>query len=194
MRRLTIPLALSLTLLVSATALADGSRQSSDVDPQLRAPGGLLDDGMKHRSPQLTLFVGLPSWYWGFGPVGIGGRFYAPLLHQGLLPGVNDSFGIEVGADLSFYGFNTFASFLDIPVEAMWTLHLVPSVAAYLKFGVALELRFGSGYWGGYRWSNGDVGPVLVGAAGVSVQLTPRITLRLEFGYPWFKLGLGFPF
>ncbi len=191
------PLLVLLALALGAPAFAAHTNPDT-IDPALRESGGLLDGSSRVRERELVFLVGMPDWYggWGFGwrPLGLGVRASLPLLHNGLLPDVNDSLGLEVGADLSFWAFSRWATFLDIPVELKWSLYLVPKVAVFLKLGIALEMQFGQGCWGNTCYGSSFFVPVPVAAVGLAAQMTSKISLRLEFGYPWFKIGIGVPF
>src|SRR5689334_6777873 len=99
-------------------------------------------DRSAHRRPFVfSLFTGVP-YYYGFGPVGLGARFYIPILHDGFIPALNDEFGIEFGGDFTFYG--VWAGYggygLSIPVEVLWDFHLHPRFDVYGKVGVAFTL------------------------------------------------------
>ncbi len=198
MRSLPSALALALALALSTPAFAEGAdpvTRDPALSPELRAPGGLLDASPKVRQPMASVFLGFPQWWYGFyaGPVGLSGRFTFPLLHNGLLPGVNDSLGLDVGVDLTFLMFRNYGTVFDIPAELMWSLHFVPRVAGYVKLGLALEMNFGTICYGPNSCVSGTVGLVPVGAAGLSAQLTPGLVLRVEAGYPWVKIGIGVP-
>jgi hypothetical protein len=186
-----------LALSCSTLSWAESPRKEK-AEWESSTTGTLLDASSHRRPQQLSVFLGLP-WYRGFGgvfPGGIGGRFYFPLLHDGFLPGVNDSLGLEVGADLSFYAYWRNAPLglsLAVPFEAMWQLHVLPRLAAYLKLGVALDFGFANTCSpNGYCGPNGYIWPFVVATGGLAVQLTQAIALRLEVGYPWLRLGLGF--
>lgn len=201
MRRLRAPAAplLALSLLVALVAAPRAARADDDVGDRLdaRAAGGLLDGSSHRRRNQLSVFVGLP-WYWGFVgavPAGLGGRFYVPLLHDGFLPEVNDSLGFEVGADLSFHSMGAgraLGASLAFPLEALWKLHVLPRFGVYGKLGFAIDVGFpGTCAPNGTCVAAGYVWPFFVASAGLSVDLTRAVSVRLEGGYPWVRLGLG---
>jgi len=195
MRRIALCLSLALLTPVAASAQSEGGgRPAQSLDPSFRRPGALMDASPQRRPNMLAVFVGFPYSYWGWGgvPLGVSGRYYLPLLHDGFIPTVNDSFGLDVGADvLLVFGPGVF--FVDVPAELMWALHFTPDVTGYMKLGVALELGFSgtTTCWGnqcitGFRpW----VEPV--GALGVIIKLNQQLQLRLEGGYPWGKIGLN---
>lgn len=189
-------LPVSLALALSTTAFADGADSVTHdpaLSPELRAPGGLMDASPHQRRASASIMVGLPQWWWGFGPVGVSGRLTFPLLHNGFVPEVNDSLSLDVGADFAFLAFRYYGTVLDIPAELMWSLHFVPRVAGYVKLGLALEMNFGQVCYGPNYCSNSAVGLVGVGAVGLVANLTQSLLLRVEAGYPWFKVGIGVP-
>jgi hypothetical protein len=185
MRRL--PLLLVLALAASAPAFAQGD---AGLDPSLRGRDSLTDVSAKTRPHMLSFFVNIPAFYYGWGgvPFGVGGRYMLPILHNGLAPELNDSISLEFGADLLAVGGLYWG--LGIPIEALWTLYIVPRFAAYLKLGVALEVHFGNWCYGAV--CGVPVVPGFIGAVGGMFKLSEAISLRFELGYPGFKVGLGF--
>lgn len=181
-----------MAVLMSGLAWADET--STSLDASFRGPGAIDDRTPQRRIQLVTVFVGVPAWYWGWGgfPFSVGARFYQPVLHDGFLPTVNDSFGIEVGGDLIGVGTRPFVAQLSIPAEAMWQFHFTPQLSAYLKLGLALELRFGNWCWNG-GGCGGGVGAGPIANIGVAVKLTQALWLRVEAGYPGLRLGLSFP-
>ncbi len=187
--------ALVLSTVLAFTAVASEGPTANNVglDPSLRGPGALDDRSPQHRPQLISVFLGIPAWYGGYGgfPFSVGGRFFQPILHDGLIPEANDSIGIEVGADFLGIGARPFAGLFSIPIELMWAFHFTPRLAAYVKLGVALEIRFTSWCWGGVCGTGAAAGPIA--DLGVWFKATDSIYLRLELGYPGVKLGVGFP-
>jgi hypothetical protein len=182
-----------LALLLTTSALAD---TRVNADPSMYEPGGFMDVSAHHRPQQLSVFLGLPFFYYGYGglPLGASVRYTIPILHDGFAPTINDSFSLELGGDVALFGYGNGLNLLvDIPVEAMWTLHLFPKFAAYLKVGLALEVRSGN-----YCWNNGvctagtGFVPVPIADVGFFYKFSEAVALRVELGYPWLKVGLAF--
>ncbi|MDP1915496.1 MAG: hypothetical protein Q8L14_04560 [Myxococcales bacterium] len=196
MRSFALATVLVVSSFASSEAFADeDTRPSGSLDSSLRGPGSLSDASPQRRQPMLSLFLGFPAGYFGFGgfPFSIGGRYLQPILHDGFVPSINDSFSIEFGADLFALSHRDyFGAMLAIPIEAMWALHFSNKFSGYLKLGAAIELRFlGPWCWGGS--CNNFVGAGLIGGVGIMYRITDAITFRLELGYPGLKVGLGFP-
>ena len=190
-----------MAFLMAATAFADTGHTSSDItvnndvtiNSGLHGQGSLSDASPQHRNAMISVFLGLPFGYWGYGfPFGVGGRYLLPILHDGFVPGINDSFNLEFGADLSLVSGAYFVPFISVPIEAMWQLFFVPKFSGYLKLGVALEMSFASYCFGSVCRSGFGLGAIPIGAIGVMFHFNDKIALRLEAGYPWFKVGLGF--
>lgn len=193
MRRTSF-LVLSLALMSSSVALADDATTPppGEGGSVFRQQGGLLDRSPQRRSQELSFFLGLPYnyFYYGFG-VGLGARYYIPILHDGFIPAVNDEFGIEFGADFTGAFGGYFLPIIDIPVEVMWNFHFTPKFSAYAKVGVALELSIYSNAYLTYS-AGTHVGVQPVSGVGLHYKINDTINLRAEVGYPWVKIGLGF--
>jgi hypothetical protein len=195
------PVALAIVLATSfaaPTAFADDDKPASSggsVDPSLRGPGSLSDASPQRRHPMLSFFVGFPAGYWGYGgiPFGVGARYLQPILHDGFVPSLNDSFSVEAGVDFYALGAARFGAALAIPIEAMWALYFSTKFSGYLKVGAALEIRFA----GDWCWGNGPCGGLLaaglIAQLGIMYRITDAITLRAELGYPGLKVGIGLP-
>jgi hypothetical protein len=185
--------------LMATPVLADDPPPSGSDTPTestWRRKGALLDRSPQRRSNMLSLFVGLPYGYFYYGfPFGIGGRFLIPLVHDGFIPALNDSFSIEFGLDLTgAAGFGRFYPTLGIPVEVMWAFHLTEKFAAYAKLGAVLEINFvpyvcSGGFCGPAR---GVVSASPIGNVGIIYKFSQSVSFRAEAGYPWVKIGLGF--
>jgi len=162
----------------------------------VKGQDGLLDKSTGHvRQPMLSFFLGFPfgtgygySGYYGVFNFGLGARFYIPIVQEGFLPMLNDSFGIEFGADTIFVfgGFGYGLGFaLGIPVEARWSFHIFPKLEAYAKLGIGLGLFF---------WSGVTPYPIFVANVGVLFRLNKTFYLRAELGSPAVKVGIGIAF
>lgn len=197
MRRVSPALVLALAL-SSAPALADETTSSSNPPPAInfREPGALQDASPQHRQHMLSLFLGFPYGYWWFGgfPLAVSGRYYLPILHDGFVPQLNDSFAIEFGADFAAIFGTRFYPFLSIPAEATWGLHFTQNFAGYLKLGIALRLAFGQVYdrAGNLIYNGFGLGADPIAGIGIWYKFSQNLYLRVEAGYPWFKIGIGF--
>ncbi len=172
------------------------SSSSGDEGWAIKGNNGLLDRSTGHvRKMMLSFFLGVPFSYSGYGlyvssfSVGLGVRFYIPIVKEGFLPMLNDSFGIEFGADPSIvfggFGYNTGFG-IAIPVEARWNFHLFPRLEVYAKLGAGIGVLVVS--------PSVYVGFVPVANVGVLFKLNETLFLRAEVGYPAVKVGLGIAF
>jgi hypothetical protein len=194
--RLLRVFALSVALLSGpASAFGAASSGSGGAAADLRGPGGLSDGSAHARQRLLSVWVGFPYAYYGWGrvglPLGIGLSYFQPLLHDGFVPNLNDSFNLEAGAHLAFAWYGGFSTWLAVPVTVNWMLHFTPRFSGYLKAGAAIHFTFG--YWAAQH-AGAWVGAFPAAGVGVMFKLNHQLTLRLEAGYPWLALGLGFAF
>lgn len=187
--------ALSIALLAGTVTAEEAASGGGSIDPSLKGPGSLSDASPQRRKPMVSVFLGFPAGYWAYGgiPFSVGGRYLQPILHDGFIPTVNDSFSVEAGVDLFAIGRANFGFALAIPIEAMWALHFSSNFAGYLKLGVSLEARFGEWCAAGVCGGAFHFGPGFIGNLGILYKFTEAIALRVELGYPGLKVGLGFP-
>ena len=148
----------------------------------------IKSEGHHTRPYQLSVALGLPE-YWGVGAMG---WFTLPLVHDGFIPRVNDSFDLEFGLIygvnlwLGWYGFYGFGGappmFLTPLVAARWNFFLTGdwTVFAMVKLGVGIGLN--------YPGLTHFVGGFIVGG---QYRLTKDMSLRLETGWPYTSVGLA---
>lgn len=195
MSRTSKLLLLALALTATPVLADDAPPAGSDTPSEStwRRSGALLDRSPQRRSQMLSVFVGLPYGYFYYGfPFGIGGRYLIPILHDGFIPALNDSFSIEFGADLTGVVGASFYPTLGIPVEVMWQFHFTQKFSAYAKAGVVLEINFVPYACTGTIACRGVVSASPIGNVGLMYKFTDKISFRAEAGYPWVKVGLGF--
>jgi hypothetical protein len=166
--------------------------------PLTETEGVGIRDTSYHPRPLMLSFFGLvapqqydlvPSGPCGAGcayPFGVGGgvRFAVSLFDNGFLSRVNDSFELELGANV-LAGINPAYVLITPLVEVRWTFHFSPRFSAYAKVG------------GGYNLSASPLYPhslYLSAAVGALVAITRHFYLRAEFGYPGLLLGVGIAF
>ncbi|MHB8420729.1 MAG: hypothetical protein ACYDCL_21865 [Myxococcales bacterium] len=158
----------------------------------VHAPQGLLDPTPQTRSDQLSLWAGLPFAY-GFG-LDVGVRFSLPLVQNGFIPKLNNSFDLEFGGDLAWYP-GYFDTSLVIPygeATVRWTFYLIPKLAVYAKTGLGLGYIITS--YAGYGFS--DLYLSVPFSLGVMYWVTKKLVLRAEAGggydYYGLRVGIGF--
>ncbi|MBN1205137.1 MAG: outer membrane beta-barrel protein [Myxococcaceae bacterium] len=191
----TLSLVVGLLAFAPGEALASEESEESAATAPQGAAGGLYDTGPQERSPMLSFF-GIVPWWYGFG-IGAGARYEMPIVPEGFIPTLNDSFELELGgdvwyADWGYLGTGYSYTGLAIPVEGRWTFHFTPKLAAYGKLGLGWHFIFwgdsvtGSSFSGGGLYWNS--------ATGVLYKLGDSFWLRGELGYTGLKLGAGFKF
>jgi len=183
-------------------ALAARARDDiDDVDGgSSSGSSSIIKDRSRHRRPHMISPMLNVPWFYGFG-VGAGVRYTLPVVHDGFLTKVNDSFELEFGLDYVWRRWGTLAGFgnlnyhsIIIPVEARWTFHILPNFSAYAKAGLGIEINFGGAAAFGPFGSVG-VGPGVYHnllAPGLLWEFADGIHLRAELGYWGFKTGVGF--
>lgn len=155
-----------------------------------KGEGGGIRDGSHHNRPfQLSFFAVAPfERYYLTGPLGIGGavRFAIPLVNDGFIRPINDSFELELGANL-YTGFSSGPVVVTPIAEVRWTFHLTSHFSAYPKLG--------------FGWNFPVVTPrslvptpYFSAAAGLLYEVADWFYLRAEAGYPGVLLGLAFAF
>ncbi|MBL8916600.1 MAG: hypothetical protein JNM17_38220 [Archangium sp.] len=191
LRFATLALALS-----SLPVLADDKPSGGSDTPSsatFRQSGALLDRNPQKRNMMISVFVGFPYGYYYYGfPFGVGGRFLIPILHDGFIPPVNDSFGIEFGADLSGVLGAYFYPTIGLPVEVYWQFHFTSKFSAYAKAGVVIEFNPVPYTCNGNGICRGYVSASPIGNLGLIYKFSEKVSFRAEAGYPWIKVGLGF--
>lgn len=177
------------TLCTSAFA-QDAAPQPSSGETGVRAPHGLMDTSPQDRSNQLSFWLGLPFAY-GFG-LDVGVRFSIPLVKNGFIPRLNNSFELEFGGDLAYYlGYYTYSVIIPyVEAAVRWTFYIVPKFAAYAKVGLGLgyAITAYSGFTPFYL--------SIPFSVGILYWITPSFALRAEAGggydYYGVRIGIGF--
>ncbi|MBK7861007.1 MAG: hypothetical protein IPJ65_20855 [Archangiaceae bacterium] len=220
MRRALTPLAVASILFAAGSAFAkddppppppppppsDSADSKSDehkdsaAEPSnstdFKSTDALLDQSKgKHRPLMLSFFTGFRYPYY-IGSIGLvlGARFNIPLVHDGFVPQINDSFDLEFGADFGLvpglaYGCYT-PVYVHPMIEPRYTVYLLPKLAAYVK---PLSLGFliwpnscGAGFSSFFFHYEASVG--------VIYKLTNSIALRGEVGSYGIRAGIGISF
>lgn len=182
--------------LLAAPVLAEEAKPVQSDTPNeatFRQSGALLDRSPQRRPMMLSFFLGVPYnyYYYGF-PFGLGARFMLPIVHDGFITTVNDSFGIEFGADLFGVAGTRFYPSLGVPIEVYWQFHFTKNFSAYAKIGAMLEINFvayGCTTVACRNWTPVWFQPI--GNVGIIYKFTEKVSFRAEVGYPWIKVGIG---
>ena len=134
--------------------------------------------------------------------IGLGGRLSFPIMDDGPVPSINNSFAIGVGADLSFFDGDCYwrrvrydngdGSSFWVPVNVQWNLFFAETFSAFMELGLAINHQRAE--WcdpgGCYDDGDTDVDPVLW--FGGRVHATPAIAFTFRLGHPSLQLGASF--
>jgi hypothetical protein len=193
--------------LTFATTEAFAARNKDDIEYDDESggssggsSGSIIKDRGRHKRPHmLSLLLNVP-WYYGFG-IGAGVRYTLPVVHDGFIPKLNDSFELEFGLDYVWRRWGYVGGFgnlnyhsIIIPIEARWTFYFFPNFAAYAKAGLGIDIGFGGGAVFGPFGTVG-AGPTVYHnllAPGLLWEVSDAVHLRAELGYWGFKAGVGF--
>jgi hypothetical protein len=175
---------------LSTAAFAQSSSSSSSgqtTADSMRQPGGLYDATLHTRAPEVSIW-GIVQYWPG---IGIGGRYFHPIVPDGFLPELNDSF--EIGGGIDFFPIVIYWGGVDVvvPVEARWTFHLMPNLAAYAKVSIGIDLSFGSAYYG---LGHGNLDFWNSAGPGIIYQLSDKMSFQAELTYRGFRGGIAFVF
>ncbi len=169
---------------VSSSALAEESA--------FKQAHALLDASPQDRSQELGLFVGFP-WFYGLG-IDAAVRYNIPIVKDGFLPMLNDSFDIEFGGDFAYIGvyYGSLMVFTG-DVGARWTFYILPKFAAYAKVDLGIGYTVAS-----YACTLGyyctGVIPAVHGTLGVVYHVAEKFALRAELGSFGIRGGIGIDF
>ena len=178
-------------LCTSALAQEGGGAPQS-TESGVRAPHALMDSSPQDRSNQLSFWLGLP-FYYGFG-LDVGVRFSIPLVKNGFIPRLNNSFDLEFGGDLAYYlGYYTYSVIIPYgEATVRWTFYILPKFAAYAKLGLGIGYAI-TAYNGAY-WSPFYIS--VPASVGIIFWITQSFALRAEAGggydYYGIRVGIGF--
>lgn len=195
-RRFTAALAVSL-LLASSAAFAQTPPPPPDSPPSTSSGyfGAGISDASPHLRPsEISVMAYLPYTY-GLG-IGVTGRFSYPILPNGFLPEINDSFDLEGGVSFaygSYYAFVGSASWTDLIPHVMgtWRFFLLPHLDLYLGLAFGADIFLFSGLLGTVGYA--PVGFFWNVAGGLHYRFSNAIELRAEVGYRGLQVGISLP-
>lgn len=121
--------------------------------------------------------------------VGGSGWFVMPVLHDGFIPGLNDSFDLELGGYVAWYFKDVSYVFLEPAVGVKWNFHILDELTVYIGARTGLVLGLGADIF------EPDGGGII----GLYWHLGEGVDLRFEAGYGHVgraagQLGVSFPF
>ncbi|MGC4115916.1 MAG: hypothetical protein QM765_15270 [Myxococcales bacterium] len=179
----------------SSTSSSAPTESSGDMSGGMHDGGGLFDNAEHTRKHGISAFALVPYDY-GFG-LGFALRYTLPIVPNGFISKLNDSFEVEMGADLSYSWYGYFGAnygylSLVIPAaEARWSFHFTKRWEAYAKAGLGFRWRnYDSpyGHSGAMDWVYINVG------VGGLMHINDVFAIRAEIGYGGLRVGMGFSF
>lgn len=189
-------------LLAGLSALPTWAAQPGGDGPAKPQVGGLLDGGEHRRSTELTLLLGSewiaqPEFRPRFGPLL---RAEFPVVHDGLIPRVNDALGIAIGLDATLLVAGVKGGYVGVrpglSLEAVWRFHLLKQLSVHGRFGAGLgsiQLPGTCDESGACRARNElSFQPRLTYGGGVAYAVTDRISIQAELFNPGVRVGVGF--
>ncbi|MEY4514693.1 MAG: hypothetical protein RLZZ450_6815 [Pseudomonadota bacterium] len=203
-------------LFVQAASAQGDPGYSSGPQPVYAAPGGAtvgprsagggIRDNGPHARPMTASALLSTPWRYGFG-IGVTGAFEIPIVHDGFIPSINNSFSIEPFLTIAWnnYGLGSAGCGLvgcdDNPhaweytpgVAGLWSFYFSPRLRAYaaVRAGVTvLAVRHDAGF---ERFDKTT--PYFFGelAPGIVWNVTDNIALRADIGW-WSGLKGGVSF
>lgn len=169
---------------------------------EARSSGGrsdlIIKDTSDHRRPMtLSLMAYIPWWY-GIG-IGFSTAFEIPIMHNGFLPNVNDSFSIEPSFGFAYVDYysgwdDDYALLFRPAVAALWSFYLKENLRVYgiVNFGYTRVNRYWNDRVGdvsrGYNDFYGEAG------AGVVWNFAERWAVRGEVAFHGIRGGINFQF
>jgi hypothetical protein len=187
-------------------AAADPGYASGPAIAPAASGGGIKDNG-PHQRPSMASALLYTPWRFGLG-VGLKLGYEIPLVHDGFIPSINNSFSIEPNLGFAwnsynwgygYYGgslYNDDVSAIEVTpgVSVLWSFYFSQRFRAYAAVHVGLTIL--KPYWTGdddvdgdfetYFRFHGELAP------GIVYNLNDRIALRAELGW-WSgaKFGIG---
>lgn len=215
MKLVALALFLSGSLAVASGAQAQEEPEAGDTgatgvtavpadQPASRSSGGGIKDNGPHQRPQTASALLYTPWRFGFG-FGLKLGYEIPIVHNGFIPSINNSFSIEPNFAFAWSNYNRgYGGWLlsdeydwdaiefTPGVSALWSFHFSPQFRAYaaVHLGVTIVKPYYSGPGeSGFElktkgYFHGELAP------GIVYSLNDKIALRAELGW-WSGIKFG---
>lgn len=157
-------------------------------------PNSITDRAARHHDQSVSVMAYVP-WYHGFG-FGVVGRYEIPVVPDGFIPALNDSFSIEPSLGLAYlswgptgYSYNVFE--ITPAAYGIWRFYFTDKFDAYGGLGLGFAIGNVSGNNAGtfnasyFYWD-----PVV----GLHFKISRNVALRAESGAQGLKGGVTFIF
>jgi hypothetical protein len=200
-------------LFVQAAAAQGDPGYSSGSQPVYAAPGGAtvggggngggIKDNGPHRRPMTASALLSTPWRYGFG-VGLTGAFEIPVVHDGFIPSINNSFSIEPFFTVAWNNYNAWGGFglydddvdaweFTPGVAALWSFYFNPRLRVYAAARIGVTVLHPT-YDGNrnikFKNSIDGFGEL---APGIFWNITDSIALRADIGW-WSGIKGGVAF
>jgi hypothetical protein len=157
--------------------------------------GSIRDASAKRRPFTLSALAYVPWWY----GIGIGARvgFEIPIVHDGFIPSINDSFSLEPSFALAYSTYNQFSYYDDLhalrytpALAALWSFYFSPKFRAYGAVNLGYTIVSYTGDLGGYEFANDDYFYYEL-SAGLFYDFSEHLSVRAEIGWQGLRGGLA---
>jgi len=187
MKKSLTTLAVAVTLFTSLAARAQSEMMT-------------IKDTTVHESRPTKVDITGMAGFFGFFDVGVAGWYSFPIVKDGFIPPLNDSFNVELGAAFDYaykdWGAYHYNHARLAPMGGVrWDFYLNKSWTVFAKAKAGLGYRFG-GVDCGTACGVAFSGPSRVyfaadGGAGAYWNMSEKMALRMEFGYLGVAIGLS---
>jgi hypothetical protein len=185
---------------VSGAALAP-TPVYSPAPPPPPAEEGTIKDTSEHRRPMALSAMAFVPWWYGIG-IGASLAFEIPIVHNGFIPGINDSFSIEPSFSFAWTTWRGTRRYFDDDhgllfrpaVAALWSFYFKPNLRAYAELNIGyarVNRSYESAsrtYTYGYNYFYGELN------VGMFYNVHKNIALRAEVGFYGMRAGAAFMF
>lgn len=159
------------------------------------AEGSIKDASEKRRPYTLSLMAYMPWWRGIAGGLKVGGEI--PIVHNGFIPKVNDSFSLEPSFAFAYGRYTYSAVFADFNVlyltpalSAIWSFYFSPKFRLYaaVSLGYTIVSVVDDDITGGYNYFYHDF------AVGMFYDFAQHWSFRADVGYSGLRAGIAYLF
>lgn len=170
---------------------------------EARAEEMIIKDASVHDTRPSKLDLTGSFGFFGDTQVGVAGWFSFPIVNDGFIPPLNDSFNLEFGAalDYSWINYGGFASSCDFnyygfaPMGGVrWDLYLTQKWTVFAKGKLGIGYHFGSTDCGAYKINDDVYSTTFLASdfgAGAYWNFAENMGMRFELGYRGGSVGIS---
>ena len=151
----------------------------------------LVKDKSVHDTRPTRVDVEATVGFIGYFGGGVGGWFVLPIVPDGFIPALNDSFSLEMGVTFEYHRWAGSYSYVRIvPLGGVrWDFHLTKDWTVFAKAKFGWELGMAESGW---SETNRVGGPAADFGLGAYYHFTKGVALRLDLGNFGASAGLSF--